>query len=311
MLFKGDTISIFDKNSKSIYLFNEDGKFLSKIERIGRSRAEYIDILDMTFSKDEIIILDNSQFKVLAFDYQGKYKYSFEIEEGVSINSFGNNIFIGNYWGGAANVGWRILNYDKNGELVSKHIQGYKKDYKRLISENSFFTKYNDSLYYWQPTDDIVYKYYDGEFIPSYKFDLKEKMLPEKYARRGLDYVMSYCKNSAWLTKLSETPRFIFAVFSVGSNSRYPFYTLIYDKNKNEMSCLSFFLHFEHLSIRAVNAIIDENGEYIVIYYPGNTATSYYKKDYESKKGKSLWSKSILNLKETDNGVLIKMKLKK
>ena len=194
---------------------------------------------------------------------------------------------------------------------MSKHIQGYKKDYKRLISENSFFTKYNDSLYYWQPSDDIVYKYCDGEFVQSYKFDLGEKTLPEKYARRGLDYVMSYCKNSAWLIKLTETPRFIFAVFSVGPDSRFPFYTLIYDKNKNRMFCLSFFLYFEHLSTRIVNAIIDENGEYIIIYFPGNTAFSYYKKDNELKNGESLWPKSILNLKETDNGVLIKMKLKK
>ena len=309
--FKGDTIIIFDIQTKSIYFFDNNGNYLSKIHRVGRSKSEYIDIYDACFSDDEIIILDNDQFKVLAYDYAGKYKYSFEIPDGVSINSKDEKIFIGNMWGGAVNCGYQVLVYNKAGEQLSTHLKVGKKDQNRFYEETSFFTKSGDILYYWQPTDDVVYKYENGDFVPSYMFDFGKNSLPLQIARKGLSYVIknNLHKKYSWVKNLSESGRYRFITYEAGSEL-YPMFTSVYDKKKKKMIASSLLLNVDKVGYGQVIPQLDDSGEYMILYIPGGFASEIQK----SNKGKygetSIWPQSDLNLTDNDNGVLIKMKLK-
>ena len=70
MVSRNDTIFIVDKISKSIFLFNDKGKFLSKICREGRGPQEYLNFSDVFIGDNHILVIDNYQFKVCCYDFE-------------------------------------------------------------------------------------------------------------------------------------------------------------------------------------------------------------------------------------------------
>jgi hypothetical protein len=102
MFFHHDTIFIVDKMSKSIFLFNDKGQYLSKICRIGRGRQEYMDLSDVFIANNHILVMDKYQFKVCCYDFNGEYRYGFDSKEGIRIAEYGGTIFVCTTWSGGS-----------------------------------------------------------------------------------------------------------------------------------------------------------------------------------------------------------------
>ena len=69
-------IIVVDKlDSKSIFIFNRQGKFEALIDKIGKGPQEYVSISAVALTPDEqkIAVLDNSGQKVLYYDMGGQY----------------------------------------------------------------------------------------------------------------------------------------------------------------------------------------------------------------------------------------------
>lgn len=66
---------IFDRQRKSVLIFNSEGNFLHKIGKIGTGFDEYLDIRSIATdeSKNTICLFDQKQFAVLEFDISGKF----------------------------------------------------------------------------------------------------------------------------------------------------------------------------------------------------------------------------------------------
>ena len=56
-----------------VFIFNEDGKYYSKIDAIGNGPEEYVQITDITIDKynERIKVLDAMQGKIVSYDLEG------------------------------------------------------------------------------------------------------------------------------------------------------------------------------------------------------------------------------------------------
>ena len=71
----GDScLCVLDKEKdKSVFIFDREGKFLAKINCIGRGPGEYISPDDVNLRKDSLLILDRSARKMLYFSLRGRF----------------------------------------------------------------------------------------------------------------------------------------------------------------------------------------------------------------------------------------------
>lgn len=83
-------IYIFDQRQKSIFVFDMNGGFKFKINRIGEGPGEYLDIIDVSFDfeNEQLIVYDRNQYKFVFYDLSGNF-----INE-VSTKLVGNNIYL-------------------------------------------------------------------------------------------------------------------------------------------------------------------------------------------------------------------------
>lgn len=75
MLFRDSLIIIADYSiAKSVFIFNNSGKYLSKIHRLGNGRGEYLSMRDVCLTKDgNLSILDNYKNKIVTYSLNGKF----------------------------------------------------------------------------------------------------------------------------------------------------------------------------------------------------------------------------------------------
>lgn len=313
MVFRHDTVFIVDNVSKSIFLFNDKGKFLSKICRAGRGRQEYLDLEDVFICDDHILVLDNYQFKVCCYDLNGNYRYSFDSKEGIEIMECDGKIFVYST-GGSVWKNHKMVELDTAGHFISYYLKAKKDEdnidnsynYDHIIPKRNGF----DVLL---PIKNIVYTYADGELRPSYKIDFGKFEMPEDVSRKDLLYFHTnnlqkkYCKGTY---KIQEIGRYRF----ISSEFNTDIYTLIYDKVQKRTICIS------------PDTKIGGSGTYIKNYYDNIDSYEqigvYFNADFlcmlyrdESFETKLHGSSAILykvaqTLSDTDNGVIIRMKLK-
>lgn len=74
---------IADKGTKAIYIFSQEGKFLSKINRRGRATNEYLNMSRVMFDADNewIIICDMTAMRLLYYTLSGECVKSYNLAE--------------------------------------------------------------------------------------------------------------------------------------------------------------------------------------------------------------------------------------
>ena len=84
MLIHDDKIIVVDRyNSKSIHVFNEMGKHISRISNVGNGPHEYLTITDVDITPSGLIaIKDNYKDVILFFNTDGSFEKKEEIMEG-------------------------------------------------------------------------------------------------------------------------------------------------------------------------------------------------------------------------------------
>ena len=70
-----DYIFIFDKLLKKICVFDDQGKYQTKIHNIGQGPQEYISLMDFCLDteKEQIVLLCDKPNKIMRFTYSGEF----------------------------------------------------------------------------------------------------------------------------------------------------------------------------------------------------------------------------------------------
>ena len=306
--YRGDTIILYDKSTQCIFFFDSKGHYLSKIHHVGRSRAEYVEIDDLCYTNDEVIIYDwDGNGKIVAYGFDGKFHYSFEVPHAQSIYAKDDNILVAHGWDTNEDTDWgRVSVYNKKGERLAALLKIDEADADRSNWSVKYINGFGDSLFFMAPTDNVVYKYENGDFVPAYQFDFGDDNLPAEVAREGA--MSKNQKNYSYAYEFRETERYRFAGFH-GANQR-SLISWIFDKKENKTVVLS--ISFKNNPIRPWpdSAKIDDRGKYISDYMSASVAKYWQAEDYKKLGDKSIWPKEVASLPDDDNGVIVRVRLK-
>ncbi len=88
--YDGNTIIIVDESLKEFLLFDNTGKYINKINRVGRGGEEYQEIsrCDVDFEKRLIYVYEaSSESTIKAYDFEGNFKGKYEMPFNLTLTS--------------------------------------------------------------------------------------------------------------------------------------------------------------------------------------------------------------------------------
>lgn len=196
------TIFILD-TSKKLYAFNCKGKFLNTIGAFGNSPETFVSCpLFYLDKKNKVLsIVDNMQFKILSYTYDGKYISTKEILSPKEINwcSKGmigddGNLMIYRSMNPADNFQYALFDAENNYSCLWK---SYSYDPIRLKDHavdfsNHPMTETENGIHFIKPLCDTVFQYSQGNVTPAYVIELPLPMLPKTLFTEELDTQKSY-----------------------------------------------------------------------------------------------------------------------
>lgn len=192
----GDRVYVLDKKAQSVFIFRTDGSFVGKIHSPGNGPMDYTAAHDMFVTDEDIILLDIYGKKVLFYDHDGKYRYSFRMDGwyGTSIFCLGDRLYYINEASQVPAGTYHLFSTDLRGgdlrkELPFEPVRDRKwtdrLDQPYVIGDQGVaYMKYthNDTLYTVSA---------DRPAAASYVLDFGKYTLPATYRERELRTFMN------------------------------------------------------------------------------------------------------------------------
>ncbi|MGV8829619.1 MAG: 6-bladed beta-propeller [Breznakibacter sp.] len=241
----GEFIFMLDQRQKTIFKFDKTGKFLSKLNRIGRGSDEYISLSSMAIDKEnkQMIILDCTLRNIIVYDYDfneiGRRKYDNNIiVRAVAPVGNGNLLWItpdallADYKDG-------IWETNGNHDMVKHHV-GFSKNYELMWLNFPVFSSYGDGLSFYDCYNDVMYQVVDGEFKKDFKIDLKQKCPEEIFYLADFD-LKTFTGDSFIYSGHVETLRYYLIKYF--SSLRGEHYLLMDKKSKDDHRIFGKVIH--------------------------------------------------------------------
>lgn len=177
---KCENNKIYISDGLTLFVFSEEGKLVSCFEKRGEAPDEYSGISDFVINGEDIIILDRNQQKTITYDHSGNNISTFHLEYyAQAISPIVNNTFFLYNGFDAGHKLHRIRNWKEDSAFleVDKNQTGYL-----FIFAHHNFYQDHDSIYFFQPINDTIYKSVDGGSMnPLLYIDFKGKNIPASF----------------------------------------------------------------------------------------------------------------------------------
>jgi hypothetical protein len=166
-------VYILDQGDDQIKVFERSGKYVRTIGRRGQGPGDLLYPLSMAFDRENnIIIADNYNLRIQAFNPGGNYLYSFKLERAkspsyISVNS--NNEILVHSHGGTFATGSLITVYNSGGKKLREIGNLYYKPDSLLKTASIFFVLDKE--------DNIFIAYYGAPFFWKYSNDGQALMI--------------------------------------------------------------------------------------------------------------------------------------
>jgi len=79
VFYRNGRLYVVEKMAKGLFVFDDNGRFLSKIQSYGQGPEEYIEITAVSITDDRIIVFDQFSRKVLIYDLDCNYISQFSV----------------------------------------------------------------------------------------------------------------------------------------------------------------------------------------------------------------------------------------
>lgn len=182
IFFINENIVIVDKlGSKSIHIFNKNGKYVSKVSHLGNGPQEYLNITDVDITPSGLIaIKDNYKDILLYYNMDGEFVKKEDVLEGgldiafiddytiahELIKGFNSDTFKG--------ASLCISNNNKIASLFGKsHNESDAFNHKKT---NTLFS-YNNIAYFTPSWENYIYELHNNSISAKYYIDLKDDVL--------------------------------------------------------------------------------------------------------------------------------------
>jgi len=328
MVIYDDKFFILDnRHTQSIFIFSVEGKFIFELNKRGPGPAEYPKINDFTIDYDNNYIIVLSGLNLLAYDFQGNWISSTQID--IYANDFsylGNGFYA--FYGDFNNN----RKYEEEGKQPNLFILKDNKvihlglyfpasvEVSALLTNPFPFSSEGEStLSLIEAYNDTIYDITQDELSPKYHIDFVHKKKDEDFFSLLYSPALTYEVLHSYeithdicnLNGFSETQNCIFFAYRNKTNYHFAFY----DKTSNHLVDAS--MDYKNISSIIYPVINDIDG--IKFSPPLFSDKNYFYSNldvYDLKKARDkitdpFLSKQINEVSEFDNPIIVKMTPKK
>ena len=311
LMITDSMIYVFDKlDTKTIFCFDKDGKFIYKIDKIGKGPGEYLDVLDFDVDEKEIVyVYDNARKKLITYWDKAKLfsekdmKHRF-FEFAIIDNS---HILISDSWeAGGLYKRLSVLGTEKQ-NVTPMFRQRKIYDSPGIVSFcNHYLYKSNDIIFSYRFSN-VVYKFKENKLQPIFSF--KEELIPDK------KFITKLIENPMWDYK---DDTYLLDITNVYENEDHFMMDIIKGMptsciiNKKSLNVKRTFLYqnskligLSNLSVKAF-----DNNLFVSILDVRDVATDKFIMNIDKTTLPDSIKNRFYNLKEGDNPVLIYFNLK-
>ena len=249
VLYLHDRLLVFDKQTQKLYIFDINGRYLDRIDQIGRGPSEYLQITDFTASatREEIVIYDDRQQKILKYDLSGNFIEAHHIDYWPLKVAFTPDqkqlalmcpqpldIYADN-----TSISFMDLEWKPTARLIRHKIEDVEEHKRKIITPHNFFT-FKDSLTIWENSCDTVYRITkDFKVLPRFLIKLGEEAMPKELAAYQ-DMHMQYVFDYASIDKVLEVENYLFVSGIYKGFLKEIFY------NKKTKECYNSVFHYTY-----------------------------------------------------------------
>lgn len=163
-------IYVFDTLQDYVYIFNEQGKFLSRVGRHGQGPGEYADLHDFNIDPIRKELIFSTPRRLQFYSLHGEFLEEVSLPH--YVNEFaitGNKVIAREFAGGYAVY---EFTFDGHKLIKTTAVDIPPIEYNNFMSsEGSLMTVYNDTVFYTRRFDPTVYVIYDAKATPYITFD--------------------------------------------------------------------------------------------------------------------------------------------
>jgi len=299
--------------SKSIYVFDLNGRFLRKIGENGLGKGEYLrpESFDIDKTNNEVLIFFSGKAKILRYTIDGAYLG--EINTGIKSHSFKltdkDNFFLlsagfeNKHLGELSNKQYYII--DKFANIISYGLER-NNDFSQIKFniENNFISK-NEDITFSYRFSDTIFKLEKNFLSAIYKIDLNNKSFRNSIKNKNTEQFLRIIRNSK-----SQNSYFMGKHFKT-SNYLY----LSYNLNNSIIHC---FFNRQNSKLVSGNIIFNEDSKYpLFTNFCGNyndyfvsSKDAYTLLKLKNTKHDLYKSLKLKRIKKTDNPILFFYKFK-
>lgn len=292
-----DKLYVLD--NKSIYIFNRKGQFLTKIRHHGRGPYEYVSVSDYQIEGNNISVLDNARSRLITYDKEGRCIESSQLEGYPRAFSYLNDtllIVAADYY----KPDDLFHYYDRR--TMSKISSCYplhtqKLNYLHILGQHNFSIQ-DEHLVYTEALNSCIFEMEADTIKRRYNFE-SSRFPSEEFYDTPFEDVMQFMqafqkRNHAALGgNISVGKRYVFLSYCGYPAARY----CLYDKESQES-----------INFKTVRLFERELTDFMIIPLSnGCLALVIPAMEFSDK---ALGEKSSLRVAESDNPIIILMKIK-
>lgn len=200
--FFNHNIFIFDQIAQAILIYDNLGHLKGVIDKTGKGPGEFVKIADFAIDrkKNELVILDQFNRKMLHHDLNGMFKYEIPFrtharhfaiigDDYILYNDFNSR------WG---EVNYNIFISDSSGNVQS-HMLPYDESYKATNRVKlTYITSSNESANYIGHYDRDWYKIMSDSIWKAYEIDFGEYNIPSNIVHNYFEAFDGYAHNISY-----------------------------------------------------------------------------------------------------------------
>lgn len=228
-----------------IFVFDNQGKLINKINRKGNGPGEYSWLVDLWVEGDVIAIFDRLKKTVFKYSLTGEFVSESELniadqfvgDSKIALSAshvigkeneyflFMNHLQIGDQ------LNYNLLKLDSDMNITGMHLPFEGNEQGPMTSYTPFFD-YKESVIYHRSSSDTVYLYNEGSFVPFIQFEFGDDWHWDDYPDRGSDIIKGLREGEkVWKVSPKVGPRYILTSSLYGKSGRLRLEHLIDRRN--------------------------------------------------------------------------------
>ncbi|MCH7410241.1 6-bladed beta-propeller [Belliella sp. DSM 111904] len=289
-----------------IFIFDQVGEIVSKIDNKGKGPEEYQTIWDMYIDRDNntIELLDTPSAKILTYDFEGNLKdiwrHGLIAESFTKADSDKYLFYCGNNFNDKVSQKL-VIKSKSNNKILNSFIEIDKKHAKFLhFKNNRRFAHTSKSISIVEVFENVVYKYQNNELSKKYSVDFGKNNISKEFLNQDFDNAMFFAKEArlnefAFLIhSFFESDDYLFFAYEFGEKVQFVFYNKIKGSilNVKGLSDDLFFYEKNEISeIREFLPLAQSEEKFIIAIEPSTFLDMFNKSNNVTNE-----SPNILNL---------------